>query len=208
MRHKTSQELFAYWNRRRGRRSAPSRLEIEPADIRALLPDVFILQAEADGALTFRLAGTGLCALFDRELRGEALERLWVPDSSEAATNLASGVLQGLVPGVVELLGESRAGRAVSMEMLLVPLADESLDNRRILGSLSAIERPYWLALDPVVSLVATSVRVLDVEKERIFLASRPKISLEAAPARFRGPATRPQPRRFHHLTLIEGGRA
>lgn len=208
MRHKTSLELFAYWNRRRGERAEPSRLDIEPADIRTLLPDIFILQPDADGAFTFRLAGTGVCALFDRELKGEALDRLWLPDGVDAVLGLAASVLDGSAPGVVEVWAESHAGRSVDMELLLLPLSDGAGGNRRILGSLCPLDRPYWLTADPIVSLVTSTIRMLDVHKEHVFLASRPRIPVGPNAAIFRSSSAGGDFRRINHLTLIEGGRA
>ena len=38
--------LFHYWNRLRDGRSAPKRTEIEPADIKSLLADTFILEKD------------------------------------------------------------------------------------------------------------------------------------------------------------------
>ena len=51
-------DLFLYWNRLRDGRPAPRRNEIEPADIRSLLGDTFILEEDARGQAVFRLAGT------------------------------------------------------------------------------------------------------------------------------------------------------
>ena len=41
--------LFQYWNRLRDGRPAPKRTEIEPADIKTLLADTFILEKDARG---------------------------------------------------------------------------------------------------------------------------------------------------------------
>jgi hypothetical protein len=54
--------LFQYWDRLRAGRLAPKRTEIEPADIKTLLADTFILEKDARGEAVFRLAGTRLCA--------------------------------------------------------------------------------------------------------------------------------------------------
>lgn len=54
MKHKNSFELFDYWTQKRGGRAAPSRTDIEPADIRTLLPNVFICDLAADNQLNFR----------------------------------------------------------------------------------------------------------------------------------------------------------
>ena len=44
MQTKAATALYDYWTRQRGRRAMPLRGAIEPADIAAILPDVFILE--------------------------------------------------------------------------------------------------------------------------------------------------------------------
>ena len=73
MKHAASRQLYAYWEERRGRRAAPERAEIEPGAIRGALSDAFILSLDAARGHPVRLAGTRVCALFDRELRGVGL---------------------------------------------------------------------------------------------------------------------------------------
>ena len=55
MKHPTSRQLHAYWDRLRGERAAPERSEIEPGEIRNLLADSFIL--ETDPARRVKTAG-------------------------------------------------------------------------------------------------------------------------------------------------------
>ena len=68
MRHDSSVALFQYWNRLRDGRPAPRRTEIEPADIKTLLADTFIMEKDVRGEAVFRLAGTRVCAIYGREL--------------------------------------------------------------------------------------------------------------------------------------------
>ena len=77
MKHAASRELYAYWEERRGQRPAPERADIEPGAIRAALSDTFILELDAADGHSFRLAGTRVCALFGRELKGESFIDLW-----------------------------------------------------------------------------------------------------------------------------------
>ena len=77
MKHQSTQALFNYWTRKRGRRRAPARSDIDPADIRRILADTFILTADFVNDIRVRLAGTRVCALFAREIKGEAFEDLW-----------------------------------------------------------------------------------------------------------------------------------
>ena len=97
MKHAASRELYAYWEERRGRSAAPERAEIEPGAIRGALSDAFILSLDAARGHPVRLAGTRVCALFDRELRGDPF-RLWAADS------------RTIIAGLLAILGDERIG--------------------------------------------------------------------------------------------------
>jgi len=60
MKHPSNRDLFAYWNERRGARPAPERADIEPAAIRHVLGDTFVLEIDRATQHPFRLAGTRL----------------------------------------------------------------------------------------------------------------------------------------------------
>jgi hypothetical protein len=69
--HSDVQALYAYWDRKRGGRSMPSRDDIDPIEIAGLLSQIFMVDVQNEGRdLTYRLFGTGLVALFGRELTG------------------------------------------------------------------------------------------------------------------------------------------
>src|SRR5882724_4487529 len=72
MKHSSTRELYNYWNLRRGSRAAPERSDIEPGAIRRVLADTFMLSFDPQGGHPFRIAGTRVCALFGRELKGNA----------------------------------------------------------------------------------------------------------------------------------------
>ena len=72
MKHAASRELYAYWEEKRGTRPAPERAEIEPGAIRGVLSDAFILAIDRSAGHPIRLAGTRVCALFDREIKGRS----------------------------------------------------------------------------------------------------------------------------------------
>ena len=131
--------LFQYWNRLRHGRPAPKRTEIEPADIKTLLADTFILERDTRGEAVFRLAGTRLCAVYGRELKGfsfpVALARTrisgWSPVSPTASSNRT-----------MSWSSPSRASAAASARTpsrcSLLPL-DGGVDNPRCLGAVSAV---------------------------------------------------------------------
>ena len=135
MKHKNSIELFDYWTEKRGARAAPSRTDIEPADIRTLLPNVFICDLADDNQLNFRLAGTALCALHGRELKGTAFASLWLADGVRNAGRTGASVATGATPAVMSLDCLSRGGRVAQAEMLLLPVTGPSGLNDRLIGA-------------------------------------------------------------------------
>src|SRR5262245_1342939 len=77
MKHPASRELYAYWTAQRGTRRAPNRNQIDPGVIRGILGDSFMINREVGTDAVFRLAGTRICDMFGRELKGERFLSLW-----------------------------------------------------------------------------------------------------------------------------------
>jgi hypothetical protein len=198
--------LFQYWNRLRGGRTAPLRTEIEPADIKAQLADTFILEKDARGEAVFRLAGTRLCAIYGRELKGFAFASLWKGKDQRMIARLAHSAFNAKSVVVVDFHGHSRNERSNVFELVLLPL-DGGLENPRCLGAVTTSQKPFWLGVDPIVDASIGSVRVVDPDREPVFLKNRPAVDVPSlAPSQ----ATLVQPgagRRFRHLVVLEGGR-
>lgn len=210
MRQKGSLELFQYWNRLRDGRSAPRRTEIEPADIKGLLADTFILERDSRGEAVFRLAGTRLCATFGRELKGFSFPSLWRPKDQRLIARLAYGVFQQKSVVVITFEGFTPSLRATRFEMLLLPL-DGGIESPRSLGILSSADRPFWLGSDPITDCSIDSVRVVDPEIEPVFVRNRSAVtvpSLAPSDAALQGePGPLEGARRIRHLFVLEGGR-
>ena len=96
MKQDGSVALFHYWNRLRDGRPAPKRTEIEPADIKGLLSDTFILERDTRGEAVFRLAGTRLCAIYGRELKGFSFPSMWRSNDQRMIGRLAQNVFSDL----------------------------------------------------------------------------------------------------------------
>ena len=159
MKHASSRQVFAYWNERRGQRLAPERGDIEPGPIRRVLGDTFILERDGYGAYHFRLAGTRVCALFCRELKGTDFLNLWPEtEQRDMRTRLRTAVHEtaGFVAGVT-----ARNAMKVStdLELLILPLRHPIRDQARLLGELAALAPPYWLGTLPVENLASSSFR-------------------------------------------------
>ena len=95
--------LYDYWTRQRGERAVPLRSTIEPADIAAILPDVFMLEYGRLHAPRFRLAGTRMCAQFARELKGMDFDALFAPDQRSRVARMAENVMTEAVPAIMRI---------------------------------------------------------------------------------------------------------
>ncbi|MBZ9897675.1 MULTISPECIES: PAS domain-containing protein [unclassified Mesorhizobium] len=200
--------LFQYWNRLRDGRPAPKRSEVEPADIKSLLADTFILERDTRGQAVFRLAGTRLCASYGRELKGFSFPSLWREKDQRLVSKLIHGVFDQKSVVLIMFEGFSRNGRSNKFELLALPL-DGGVENPRCLGVISAVEKPFWLGADPLTDALIDSIRVIDPEKE--LLASRPAIDVPSlVPAELEAPETISalgRARRIRHLVVFDGGR-
>jgi hypothetical protein len=199
--------LFQYWNRLRAGRPAPKRSEIEPADIKTLLADTFILEKDGRGEAVFRLAGTRLCATYGRELKGFAFASLWKDRDQRMVHRLACSAFDAKSVVVMTFRGISQSGRTAEFELLMLPL-DGGLENPRCLGVAVAAERLFWLGADAIAESAIDSLRTIDPDREPIFLKSRPAITVPPlAPGQTGlGNSLRPG-RRIRHLVVLEGGR-
>jgi|GEM_PF-405096 len=67
-------DLFFYWQGKRHGQSFPSRADIDPLDIPALLPIVFLVDVEGDPAdFRFRLVGSEFARKFGADMTGRTL---------------------------------------------------------------------------------------------------------------------------------------
>ncbi len=205
MKHPVSRELFAYWDRLRQGRAAPERAEIDPAAIRGVLSDTFIIGADTrtdPASFPVRLSGTRLNALFLGELKGRSMLDLWLPEDQPAVARLFETVLDDAAPVVAGLRASPRDQRPIDLEMLLLPLRHGGRTHARILGAIAPLKVPSWLGLVAIERLALTSLRLLAAN------------AVETSPARLRvgerdEPTASPAmaPRRYGRFTVHTGGR-
>jgi hypothetical protein len=162
MKHSSTQELFKYWNLRRGRDLAPERDAIEPDAIRRILADTFILGFDARAEHQFRLAGTRVCAIFGRELRGEAFLRLWGSASQPSMRDLLTVLEDESIGIAAGATGHTADGAKLDLEMLVLPLKHRGRLDARALGAIVPVNAPSWFGHNPVIDLTLGPLRYVD----------------------------------------------
>ncbi|MCA1441051.1 PAS domain-containing protein [Ensifer sp. IC4062] len=201
MRSKTTIELFRYWDTLRGERDLPRRDEIEPQEICALLPSLFILERQPGGDIRFRLAGTHVCALFGRELRGQPFGALWSASEAGEAARIADRVMTERSLAALSACGLTAGGERLETELLLTPLASPQGDSDRILGSLAPLSRPSWLHMTPIECLVARALQIIASGRGGHSDMAGASYAVGAKPHR------EEIGRKVQHLRIFEGGR-
>ncbi|MCP4781119.1 MAG: PAS domain-containing protein [Hyphomicrobium sp.] len=152
MKHKTSEKLYQYWNHVRGERSAPNRFEIEPSKIAGILPTTFILERQSAEVYRFRLAGTRMCEIFGKELRGTDFLEGWATDDRPLMTRNLSILTNQAATALIRFQATARDEQAIEFELLLLPLCHTKKKIDRILGCCSPLDSPGWLGDKPLLS--------------------------------------------------------
>lgn len=203
MKQATSRELYNYWDRVRRGRPAPLRSDIEPSDIRRILADTFILEVAGREDYTIRLAGTRICSLYCREMKGDNFLALWSVHDRNAMSTLGTAIGEDGAAAVVTLAATTASGHSLTAELLMLPLSHSGDRYDRILGSISAGERPYWVGSDPLASQCIVSLRLL-------WPNERPPFMRHAVERRETGvviPVAFENRRRHGHLFVLDGGK-
>ena len=128
-------QLFQYWDENCGHRSAPSRDDIDPAQMVEFLSNVFLIDVEKEPRrYRVRLMGTALDHWYGRDLTGCHVDEI---------TDQVLAALDELVmiwePWLVTGEYEKEAGRVVVYELLAVPLSSDGAIVNMILGGIAQV---------------------------------------------------------------------
>jgi hypothetical protein len=191
-------ELYAYWNRLRGARSAPERNDVDPGAIRGVLADTFVLDFDARRGFPFRIAGSRANALFLKELRGFSFLDLWGSADREELDSILHCVADEAQAFLIGAEARLPNLDAANVEIVLMPLRHHGLTHARVLGGLAVLAAPAWMGLSGGGPIALTSLRALDPPaRERL----KPE---DAARIDF---SLREAPRRYKHLFVYSGDR-
>ena len=156
------QRMFDYWTERRGSRTAPERGDLEPGAIRQILADSFVIAIDTAAGHPLRLAGTRVCALFCREIKGTPFQDLFLATDRRDVSDLIGIVSREAMPVVAGAAAHPDADvPAADLEILLLPLYQRGRRDLRMLGLMAPIAIPYWLGMNAVNELSLNSWRHL-----------------------------------------------
>jgi hypothetical protein len=157
MKHPSSREFFAYWDRVRGEASAPDRTDMQPGAVRRLLGDIFVLSYDADRGHRFRVAGTRVCALLGCDLKEQSFCALFAAPCRAEIDQIIAAVAEETLPAIAGLTATTQGGGRTHLELLLLPFHTRAHAPVSLTGLLAPFESTGPLAGD----LTLTSWRYL-----------------------------------------------
>ncbi len=119
-------DLLNYWIGKRAGRLAPSRQDIDPSEIGALLSCIFLVDFEEPDVFRYRVAGTEIAETFGHgNLKGMTLGDILSPNGRDLVTNRWLPVIRE--SAVVCMKGQvyNTMNRYALGERLLLPLAED-----------------------------------------------------------------------------------
>jgi hypothetical protein len=173
MKHRSNQEFFAYWDQKRGHSKAPDRSDIEPAAVRDLLADIFVLACDASAGYPFRVAGTRLCALLGHDLKDRSFSALFEGQARRDIEDIIAAVTEDVVPAIAGVTSASAQGVA-HLELLLLPFNHRAHAPMSLTGLLAPFESGHSNLRD----FKLTSWRYLHPPAERLVPRTLRKLRL------------------------------
>lgn len=91
--------LYRYWNSKRGERPLPSRADIDPVEIKPLLPGLFMIEVLEDPRrFRYRLIGTDLVTFSGRDSTGRMIDSALYGEAAEGMVSRLNEVVEGRRP--------------------------------------------------------------------------------------------------------------
>ena len=130
--------VYRYWEERRSGRLAPSRQDIDPADLVPVLPHLVLLDVVRDGPkeidFRYRVAGTENYAIHHYELTGMMVSQLRPASYGQAVWNAMRDVATTGRPHCRRVTFANQRGLRRSYLVLRLPLSADGRTIDQILG--------------------------------------------------------------------------
>jgi|SRR5687768_4576365 hypothetical protein len=159
MKHPSTRELYDYWDKQRAGAAAPDRNAMEPGPIRHLIGDTFVVGCNHPSQFPLRVAGTRICALVGRDLKGQDFLSLFARASRRQIEDFLSIATEESLATVAGVTAFTDKLSPVYLELLLLPFAPSVLAPQSVTGSLVPLTVPAQLEHSSLRDLSLTTWR-------------------------------------------------
>ena len=132
--HESVRRLCAYWSRKRRDQAMPRRADIDPADMKALLPMMMLIDVTPDERrFVYRLVGTAEVAIRGSNPTGKPVQHSFFGDSVEETLSCYEYVVRNRAPFCYRGAYEAPDGRIETDDTVYLPLSDDGAHVNMIL---------------------------------------------------------------------------
>lgn len=122
--HEALKQLYAYWLAKKGARLAPSRGDIQPAEMKPFLRHVFLLDViGSPPRFKFRLAGTEVVNRYGEEITGRFLDNIDLDDVTSDIVHEYEKTVRDARPVYGRWRYIKHSGKYLNYERLILPLS-------------------------------------------------------------------------------------
>lgn len=182
--HPFSRLLFRFWESMRAEQAAPRRDQLDLKNVKQLVPHLFIAETLAGGrTLRWRLAGTGLCDLFRRELTGVNLLNGFDDFECEVIRRMLNATVTRRQPAMMRFRLTTDLSQEIGVELAAFPLLAADGVSVHILGGMFPFREISTLGYSAIVQQDVVGARLVWTENlpdpiEPAVLIARPKLKL------------------------------
>ncbi len=178
--------------------AAAKKQDLDLKKIANILPNLCILERDKNTpAYQWRLAGTGVCKIWGKELTGCDVLEGWADFERQTMLSGFDMVVASLQPCVARFKAINNLGSEVGIEFIGFPVQDGKTGNIQILAAIVAFRAPDWLGTHNLVAFEISSMRKIRTDSlpGDSFGTSRNTDLVKKRPSR-------------HFLKVIRGGRS
>ena len=124
--HASLRQLYAYWDTRRGTRLMPGRSDLDPVDLKQLLPMLILIDVVPDARrYTYRLVGTHEVEMRGRDPTGKSILEAYYGESAEDTTCYLDRVVETREPVLYRGTYQPLRTRTQRDDVLFLPLSKD-----------------------------------------------------------------------------------
>lgn len=165
--HPGSRKLFSHWEMLRAERACPTREEFDLAPLKAMMPDMVVIDRDfLRNSFKFRLAGTAVCALFNRNLTGQNVLDGWDAFESDVISRHLLTVLNQQQPVVIRTRLTTDRNQIVAAELIALPVQMRESHRIQIIGGMFPFRAAMSLGHSGITQRELVSARVIWTEHE------------------------------------------
>jgi hypothetical protein len=163
--HPGSRQLFVYWERLRAERALPNRDEIDLAALKAVLPDLVVIEKDhIRKSFRYRLAGTRACDLFRLNLTAKDAVNGWDAFEADVISKHFSLVHGQRQPMLMRMRLTTDTRQVVAAEFLGLPALVEKTGATQIVGGFFPFRAAHSLGHTAIVSRELLAIRTIWTE--------------------------------------------